>query len=296
MNRPEIRELECFLAVAEQLNFSKAARQMNLSQPPLTRHVQALEAKLGVRLFERDTRSVALTRAGSRYLEEVRTLLGRLDQAGESASQAGGDGPDRLRLSFVGALLDPSMLRVIQAFRERRPRCRIEIADLPPAAQMAALRAGEIDGCFLGAKPAAALRGVLCRVWRREPLLLALPERHALAGARNVRWSDLRPEPWVMVSREAAPAFRQQFSQLAARHALAGGVVQEADRVPAILAMVAAGNGISLLPEMVRRLIDCGVVFRPLPKPAPHLSHAFACSAEPSGPLRDFLEVLRSAG
>lgn len=84
MNRPAIRELECFIATAEHLGFSKAARQLNLSQPPLTRHIQSLEEKLGVKLFKRNTHAVSLTDAGVLFLEDVRSILSHLDRASEA--------------------------------------------------------------------------------------------------------------------------------------------------------------------------------------------------------------------
>ena len=101
MNRIEVRQLECFLAVAEQLNFSKAARQLNLSQPPLTRHVQALEEKLGTKVFQRTTHSVSLTEAGVLFLEDARTILRHLDRATEAARRVNHGETARLRLAFV---------------------------------------------------------------------------------------------------------------------------------------------------------------------------------------------------
>jgi DNA-binding transcriptional LysR family regulator len=123
--------------------------------------------------------------------------------------------------------------------------------------------------------------------------LLALPEKHALARARRLRWRDLKGLPWVMVSRQAAPAFRQQFAELEKAHGLAGRIVQESDRVPAILTMVAAGSGVTMVPQGVRRLIGRGVVFRPLPVPRPVLRQTFAYRTKGvSVALGDFLTKL----
>jgi len=294
MSRPDIRELECFLAVADHLNFSRAARHLNLSQPPLTRHIQGLEEKLGSRLFVRNTHAVSLTDAGRMFLEDARTILSHLDQAGETIRRARQGETTRLRLAFVGALLDEHLVRLIQRFRDSHPHCQVQVNDLSPAMQLEALQAGQLDGGFIGARPARAVKGVGFVTWGKEPLLLALPEKHALTKVRALGWPHLQNLPWVMVSRSAAPAFRQQFSDLAAQHKLAARIVQESDRVPAILTMVAAGSGVTMVPKSITHLISTGVCFRKLPSPQPFLQHTFAHRTQSvSPPVEDFLALLK---
>lgn len=296
MNRPDIRELECFVTVAEQLNFSKAARLLHLSQPPLTRRIQALEEKLGSPLFTRDTHSVALTEAGQFFLEDARATLRHLDRAADTLRRARKGETARLRLAFIGALLDEKLVRLLQLFRASRPACQVDIADLAPAAQMAALEAGQLDGGFIGAKPARTPRGIAYTVWHKEPFVIAMPEGHALTRVEALKWADLDGLPWVMVSRKAAPAFREQFSELVEQHRLSARIVQESDRLPAVLTMVAAGNGVTMVSQSARRLIGAGVRFRELPHPAPCLHHTFAHRApSESAPLADFLRELHAA-
>jgi LysR family transcriptional regulator, benzoate and cis,cis-muconate-responsive activator of ben and cat genes len=297
MSRPDIRELECFVAVADHLNFSRAARQLHLSQPPLTRHIQALEEKTGARLFTRNTHSVALTDARRLFLEDARAVLARLDQAGDSLRRAQQGETARLRLAFVGALLDEKLMRLVQRFRENHPACQVQISDLPPAAQLDAIRDGQLDGGFIGAKPARLTRNIALVPWKKEPLVLALPERHPLAGVTPLRWQHLRELAWVMVSRSAAPAFRQQFAELAEKHGLRGRIVQESDRVPAILTLVAAGSGVTMVPQAVEHLLTSGIRFRRLPAPQAWLHHTFAHPSEKISPsLTNFLTLLRHAG
>lgn len=295
MNRINVRELECFVAIAEHLSFSRAARQLHLSQPPLTRHLQSLEEKLGSKLVKRNTHAVALTDAGVIFLEDARSILAHLDRASETIRRVGQGETQRLRLAFIGALLDEKMVRLIKKFREAYPACQVQISDLAPSAQLAAIRAGELDGGFIGAKPAQKLKGLEFIVWAREPLLLALPELHPLSTARALTWSHLKNLHWVMVSRLAAPAFRQQFSQLEKTHGLSARIIQESDRVPAILTMVAAGNGVSMVPQSVTHLITKGVVFRKLPVPQPLIDHAFAYHTQKiSAALEAFLRLLKN--
>jgi DNA-binding transcriptional LysR family regulator len=293
MNRASVQELECFVAVAEELNFSRAARKLNMSQPPLSRQIRGLEEKLGVRLLQRSTRAVSLTSAGALYLEDARQVLTKLDAAASSARRAHGGEDARLSLAFVGALLDEKLVAALQAFRRLHPRCQIHLADLAPAEQLAALAEGQVDGAFIGASPRRMPRGVESMVWKREPLLLAVPERHALAGFRTVSLAQLKNESWVMVSRAAAPAFRQQFDRLCRAAGIQPRVVQESERVGAVMTMVAVEQGISLMPEAVSRLVHPGVVFRALARPQAVLDHTFACrrATEP-GMMADFLKML----
>ena len=291
MNRASTHELECFVAVAEELSFSRAAKRLHVSQPPLSRQIQSLEAKLGVRLFNRSTRAVTLTPGGLLYLEDARQILIRLDGAAASARRTASGEISRLRLAFVGALLDEGLVRLLKTFRQSHPQCQIHLTDLPPAEQLAALQTGQIDGAFIGAPPRKLNRRISMMIWKREPLLLAIPESHPLVAKKSIHLGDLR-ENWVMVSRAAAPAFRQQFDRLCEAMPVQPRVVRESDRAAAVLTMVAAEQGISLLPESLSKLIGRGVVFRPLKGNQPMLEHAFAWRPDEShGPVMEFLKL-----
>jgi DNA-binding transcriptional LysR family regulator len=293
MNRVEVRELECFVAVADHLSFSRAARQLHLSQPPLTRHVQALEEKLGVKVFHRNTHAVSLTEQGALFLDDARAILRHLDRAAETMRRARSGQSERLRLAFVGALLDEKLVRLIQRFQKANAACQVQVSDLAPASQIEALRAGDLDGGFIGARPTKAIKGLTLVEWNREPLLLAVPEGHPLADERRLKWAQLRSLPWVMVSRQAAPAFRQQFASIVERQALRATIVQESDRVPAVLTMVAAGSGVTIVPESMRHLITGGVIFRALPAPVPVVNYVFAFrSGKASRALAAFLALM----
>lgn len=294
MNRVTVFELECFTAVAEELNFSRAARRLHISQPPLSRQIQGLEAKLGVRLLDRNTRSVALTSAGALYLEDARQILMRLDSAAASARRAETGEDVRLRLAFVGALLDEKMVTILQKFRKRHSKCQIYLADLPPSEQIDALVAGQVDGAFIGALPSRLDKHLRTVTWKREPLLLVLPEKHPSAREKSVSFDSLKKESWVMVSRKAAPAFRRQFDRLCADAAVHPRVVQESERAAAVLTMVAADQGVSIFPESISQQVHPAVVFRRVRGATPTLDHTFAYRAIPENELmKDFLEILK---
>jgi DNA-binding transcriptional LysR family regulator len=296
MSRPDIREIESFVAVADHLNFTRAARQLHLSQPPLTRHIQALEEKLNCRLLDRNTHAVSLTPAGQIFLEDARALLAHLDRAGEALRRVQRGETWRLRLAFVGALLDARLVHLVQRFRRDHPQCQVDLSDLPPAEQMKEIEAGRLDGGFIGAQPARAPKGIGLVLWGHEPLVLAVPGGHELARGKIRGWAQLRDVPWVMVSRSAAPAFRQQFAEWARRHGLAGRIVQESERVPAVLTMVAAGNGISMVPQSATHLVPEGICFRDLPEPRLRLRQVFAYREKIDRPgLGEFLALFKSA-
>nr|WP_256199320.1 LysR substrate-binding domain-containing protein [Verrucomicrobium spinosum] len=163
---------------------------------------------MGCRLLERDTHSVSLTEPGRRYLEDARAALVMLDRAAASLRLAREGVTERLRLAFVGALLDEPLVRLFQKFRETHPKCHLEVTDLAPADQVEAILSDELDGGFIGARPQKVPRELELILWREEELLLGVPEGHPLAagaaaGARTgVSWKALRGQPWVMVSRE----------------------------------------------------------------------------------------------
>ena len=244
-----------------------------------------------------------MTEAGVLFWEDARTILRHLDRATEAARRVNHGETARLRLAFVGALLDEKLIQMIQRFRTERPVCQVEITDLPPAAQLAAIQAGEIDGGFVGAKPARPSKGLAFADWNKEPLLLVLPQKHPINQVKNLQWHHLKKISWVMVSRRAAPAFRQQFSRIIESHSLSGQIVQESDRVPAVLTMVAAGSGVTLAPQIGQTSDGWRVIFSSITLSAadPHdclclsLQRSFSCP-EPFSFAFETVESLKEVG
>lgn len=296
MNRPSVVEIECFVAVAEESNFSRAARRLNLTQPPLSRHIRSLEEKLGTRLFDRNTRTVTLTPTGALFLRDASAMLVALDAAVESVRRAERGATSRLRIAFVGALLDDTFARVIRKFRAAHPQCQVHLSDLPPAHQMDRIQDGSVDIAFVGASPRKLPRNVRCLVWKKEPLVVALPEDHPLSAADSVHLKNLSGDPWVMVSREAAPAFRRECDELWRKQGFKARIVEETDRVPAVLTMVAAGQGCSLLASGASHLLPTGVRFLPIAgRKRPLLEHACLYRESPLPEAsRHFLGILKS--
>jgi DNA-binding transcriptional LysR family regulator len=288
-----LRELECFTAVAEELSFTRAAQRLHLAQPPLSRHVRALEEKIGTTLFRRTPRTVSLTPAGALFYDETRGLLAQLARAGDAAKRSAHRETQRLRLGFVSAVLSPELVEVLRVFRRENPSVQILLQDQPPAEQLQAISRGLLDGGFPGLAPRAQPAGVTCVRWRREDLACFVPAGHPLGQRPSVALKELLGEAFVAVSREAAPAFVAHVQALCRSAGFRPRIVLESPRAQAVAVMVAAGSGIALLPNSLARVVGTAAVAVPLKKAAP-ITHVFAHAAGPLAPaMRQFLAILR---
>ncbi|HEU5078847.1 MAG TPA: LysR substrate-binding domain-containing protein [Opitutaceae bacterium] len=290
-----LRELECFIAVAEELSFTRAAQRLHLAQPPLSRHVRELEAKVGARLFERTRRSVALTPAGGLFYAETHDVLRHLQRAGEVARRASIGETERLRLGFVSAVLSPELVETFRRFRQRFPSAQIELHDRPPAEQLRAITRGELDGGFVGLMPRDRPAAVQFVPWREEPLACFVPANHALASHRKLDLAAAAGEPFVAVAGAAAPAFADFVRGVCRSAGFRPRIVLESPRAQAVAVMVAAGSGIALLPQSLSQWTGRAVVALPLAKPQ-QVTHVFARRAGGvSGAMRHFLAHLSEA-
>ena len=167
----QMRHLECFLAVAEELHFTRAAQRLHLSQPPLSRHIRELEQELGVTLLQRTRRSVALTDAGRAYEQRLHAILAQLEQAREEARRIQRGEMGTLTVGFVGALTYEFLPGLLRRYRARMPQVHLALRDLVPAEQMEALVTGRIDVGFAGILPDDCGPEVAHRVLRRERMV-----------------------------------------------------------------------------------------------------------------------------
>lgn len=287
-----LRELECFTAVAEELSFTRAARRLRLAQPPLSRHVRSLEEKLGARLFERSTRGVRLTAAGSLFFEETRGILPQLARAGEMTKRSAQGELARLRIGFVSAVVSPELIETLRRFRARHPAIQVIVQDLPPAEQLQAISRGALDGGFVGLEPNERAAGVQYRAWAKEAVACFVPSGHPLSARERVPLRDLAAEPFVAVSSEGAPAFSAYVHALCRSAGFRPKIVLEAPRAQAVAVMVAAGAGVALLPASLARFVGQAASAIPLLK-APAITHVFAHARGPvSPPLAAFLALL----
>lgn len=258
----ELSHLRCFVAVAEELHFGRAAARLNLTQPPLSRQIQLLEHALDVRLLERTSRSVSLTRAGHGFLPEARRLLRLAEGAALAARRTASGDEGSITLGFTAASGYDFLPRLIKAFRSAAPGIDLVLKEMVSTDQFESLAAGLIDVGLV--RPTFNRREVTSLCVVREPLLLAAPEGHPLAAVAEVQLADLDRQPMVTYSPYEARYFYDLLATLFASAAITPRYVQHISQVHSIMGLVKAGIGLALVPRAARNLGFEGVVLRPL--------------------------------
>jgi DNA-binding transcriptional LysR family regulator len=288
----ELRDLRAFIAVAETLHFGRAAQNLSISGPPLSRRIAELERKLGVRLFHRTKRRVRLSDPGRILLGEARTIVAHVDRMQDAARQAQRGEIGHLS---VGAVAGSDFTRVpamIRRFGRRYPSVRLELHGLPSPEQVAGLRDGWLHVGFLRAP--IGDRALASDRILSEGVVIALPDGHRLARHRRVPRTALASEPAVLLRRERAPAFYDSLGAYCRDGGFALVARYEVDRLETIRALVAAGAGFALVPESVRALPYPGVTYCRLHPAPPRLDLLVAWRRDNQSPtLQSFLEMVR---
>jgi DNA-binding transcriptional LysR family regulator len=264
MNQPliELRLWRQFLAVAEELHFGRAARSLHMTQPPLTQGIAQLERLLGARLFERTKRSVNLTPAGDALLPAARELLARA-QALPAQARAAAEGElGRLRLAFVSTVGFALLPQWLRAFRARHPQVQMELIEATGDVQLEAFARGDIDAGFMLHSPGFAPPGLQHLQVAREPLVLAVPEAHALAHASRLQLAAVLAEPLVIFPRRIVPSLHDAILGMYHAAGREPRIAQEAIQMQTIVNLVSAGLGLAWVPESVRQFQRSGVVYR----------------------------------
>jgi len=286
------RELECFIAVAEELSFTKAAERLHLAQPPLSRNIRTLEEKIGAELFLREPRKISLTPAGMIFYEETRNIPRRIERAGEIAKRTSLGETGRLRLGFVSAVMNDELIDIFRRFRETHAHVQIMLHDLPPQEQLNAIADGRLEGGFVGIQPREQKTGIRFVRWHKEPLKCFVPKGHVFEGKKSLRLETLAAESFIAVSSESAPAFATHVRELCAAAGFRPRIILESPRAQAVALMVAAGSGIAILPAALAGLFRDSVTAIPL-KGNPSITHVFACrDQKPVPALNDLIRMM----
>ena len=262
--RMELRQLRYFTVLAEELNFTRAAQRLHISQPPLSAQIASLEADLGVQLFVRSSRRVALTPAGASFLRDARTVQGRLKEAVQRAQNihAGLAGSVELGLSgshFLGPL--PELIGLLA---RRYPEVHIVLNEMEPNDQIEALREYRIDLSI--SRQSIEDEVLTSRSLWADPLWVALPAGHPLAACACLTIADLSQESFVMLRRESS-TFAERIFRACSAHGFSPRVAQTVAQVPAQLSLVAASLGIALVPASARTPQAGAVTFVALDEP-----------------------------
>ncbi|GJE46610.1 LysR substrate-binding domain-containing protein [Methylobacterium soli] len=287
----ELRHLRYFVAVAEQLSFTAAAARLSVSQPPLSQQIRDLEAELRTDLFVRSSRRVALTEAGTAFLEQARAILAQVRQAADEARAIGSGRTGRLTIGLTGSILTGPLGHLIRCFREDHPDVDIRLHEMPPEAQQAALHARRTDLSFLRSPPDDPdLRAELA--WR-ERVGVALPEAHPLADRASLPLIALRDARYLSL-RLADSRFANTLWDACLASGFVPRLSHQMVESHALLGLVAAGLGLALVPEFVGRLPYPGIAYRPLDEPAPNADVYALARADPGPIATNFLAAMRT--
>lgn len=255
----ELRHLRYFVAVAEELHFGRAARRLNVAQPPLSQQVRALEGELGVTLFLRTSRRVELTAEGRVFLEHATLVLSQTERAKEATRAAKRGEAGRIAIGFVTSAVYALVPGILREYHRKFPVVEMRCHEMTPARSLHALRQREIDVAFV--RLPVREEGLVATEISRERLLLALPAEHPRAGGGRERLRDFATETFIMVPRTAAPGFHDALLNECRRAGFSPRVGHEAGEWQTVLALVAAGLGVALVPESLRHWQRPGVAY-----------------------------------
>lgn len=292
----DFRQLRYFVAVAEELSFTRAAQRLHISQPPLSQQIQSLEADLGVKLFDRNKRNVALSEPGRVFLEQARQILLKADDARSLVTQAAAGFTGQLRLAYtVSVTFHPSLPQTLLRYGRLAPQVRVILGEMYTEPQFAALLAGQLDVGFVRDLPHhdADARSLRIDEIDREPLLLALPSEHALAGRERIWLREVADEPFVVQPRELAATLYDRLAHIAAKASFQPLIRQHAQQINGLLMLVAAGMGLALIPASMCTVALAGVSYVELEDPDSYMLLAVASHRENTSPvLQQFLNVV----
>lgn len=289
----ELRHLEYFRVLAEELHFGRAARRLFIAQPPLSRQIRNLERELGVELFERTNRRVRLTAFGEYFASEVGQVFGRLDEIKDHLRLMKEGAVGQVRVGYVGAVMHSILPGILAEFRRRQPRITTALYELTNEGQVAALRSGAIDIGFI--RTPIVVPDLRVKPAYAETFALALPRSHPLAGSKTPPLKKLGAEPFVGFARECAPPLVDAITGICLKAGFSPRVVHSASQINTIVRLVEAGLGWSILPSSVSRAYDVGVRFFDLGSLPERAELSVATNPARSSPAAaKFLEVVES--
>ncbi len=261
----ELRHLRYFIAVADELSFSRAAVRLQMAQPPLSQQIQALEAELGVKLFDRTKRPLQITLAGQALLKDARSTLIQLEQALLKTQRIHQGELGYLSVGFTSSIANGILPDILRTFRQKYPEVKLILREENCCLQIQGLRDRQTDIIFIYQNSDADCAPDLERIsLLQEPLVVVLPQQHRLAKQAKIALIDLAGEDFVMPLYQMAAGLSEQIHYHCAQAGFVPQVAQEAIFMVTILGLVAGEIGVSILPSNVENLCRQGVVYRPI--------------------------------
>jgi DNA-binding transcriptional LysR family regulator len=289
MERLDLRLVEYFVAVAEELHFGRAASRLHISQPSLSHQIRRLESKLGAQLLIRSSRHVELTPAGAALLLEGKRTLA---QAGRALRAVRDAETQRVLVGFYGSASTALLTDVLRVFAQECPTVEVTVRELE-LSHIGELLDGTVDLAFTRMRPGEAEAHI--EVLQEEPRVVVLPSAHPLAGRDSIAFAELRNEDFITGPRKHNPAWRRQWLAEQRRHGLSGRIAAEASSVQEILTLIAAGRGVCLVPQTAGRIYQRpDVAFVPVTDAEP-AAISVAWTSEPLEPaVAAFIDTARA--
>jgi DNA-binding transcriptional LysR family regulator len=292
----DLRHLRYFVAVAEALSFTKGAERLRLAQPSLTRQIKDLEEEIGVRLLDRTKQKVSLTDEGRSFLMDAKRVLNLAEDIVESVQRLSRREISALNIGYVANLFYDLLPVTLASFQRSYPTVSINLFDMTCGDQFRAIEEGRIDLGFVGLREAIQERGFQFRSIASHRVVAALPRDHPVASKPAVKLKELEPMFFIGMSESSYPGYRGWLTETCQRVGFSPRVLQDADIERTVIQSVAAGLGVALLPEQVRKLPHERVVFRPL-KPAVATESCIAWKrGNPSAALQAYVQIVCEVG
>ena len=289
----ELRHLRYFKAVADELNFTRAASGLRVAQSAVSSQIQDLENELGVVLLERSRRRVRLTAAGQAFVEATERILRSVEDASRQARRIGHGEYGTLAVGFIGSQSHEWMPRVLKRFRAKYPEVEVTLTEIHPSQQLEALLARTLDVGLVGPIAGKTPPGLRLECFSEEWPFVGMPNDHRFARLHKVALAQLKDEPFIFTSEKNSPSYRSLISRMCERAGFIPRVVQEVDRARTGVQYVAAGFGISIFAEHISRLPAPGMRFVPLSGPVQKMRYGIAWRKGAEEVVARFVEYVK---
>lgn len=292
----ELRHLRYFVAVAEELNFSRAAERLHMAQPPLSTQIRHLEEELGTRLFDRDKRSVYLTHSGRHFLDRARAILASVAAAKEEVRCAASGEIGQLRIGFsASSILTAALPAALRRFQAEHPSVELRMHEMSSIDQLDGIHQRTLDLGVVRKPDVRFPLGLVLEEWYKKPLIAAVPAKHVLTKGRGIVMRELKHVPLIVYPKDAGIGLYWKVLSLCDEAGFRPGVMHETRDAATMVGLVAAGFGVAILPNDTRCIKQDGVVYADILDKAAVSSMYLAYRSEDSNPhLKKLLARLRS--
>ena len=293
MSTIELAQLRAFIVLAEELHFGNAAKRLRVAQPALSQQIRRFEDRIGFQLFNRTSREVSLTAAGTSFLSRARIIMADLDDAIRTGSEIASGSVGTVRVGYVALAALTILPRIVRDFRQRHPDVRLTLHEMSSAPQLDSLLQGGLDIAIQTGIP--QVKDISCLEIRRDHLAAILPRSHACARARTLSVKALKGDPFLIFPRSQAPDLYDALTATCRKAGFTPAIVQEAQSWHMIAELVSSGFGVALGPLSIDRYRVPGVSCVKL-KPATIVSTTVCSRRKLSNPAAElFLELAKSS-